>query len=320
MKDRRHYNKNCSRAFWNSLVATFLACTVAFTPTAIRTLKNLNDRLSIGRENYTFEHNPYFGEYEKSNWDLIRQNADGSFILVGEVRNGEYQRRMRKLERNVLDSDENIFPVKRAGKIKNRLGEDLSEMIDDHDGKILDNEEKKILDDDERAILGEVKYFLRPTKYAGQIQDGRNVNVIERNEEAIRKVTAKATYYSSKSASKKTATGVPLRDDRKTAAINERLGWELPCRVRVTNLKNGKSTEVSAIDHGPYAFDTRGNPKYNIIKKYNRKLKIYEDVKVYIPNEDGRFIDLSVKAAEELNMLKDGVVPVEIEYLGRLVK
>ena len=54
-------------------------------------------------------------------------------------------------------------------------------------------------------------------------------------------------------------------------------------RLKVTNKKNGKSIIVTVTDRGPY------------IK--------------------GRIVDLSVAAAKEIDMLRSGVAPVEIEVL-----
>jgi rare lipoprotein A len=54
--------------------------------------------------------------------------------------------------------------------------------------------------------------------------------------------------------------------------------------VLVENLKNGRKVKVRINDRGPFI--------------------------------EGRIIDLSRKAAEELDMVRDGVVPVRIEILN----
>jgi rare lipoprotein A len=57
----------------------------------------------------------------------------------------------------------------------------------------------------------------------------------------------------------------------------------LASRVRVTNLENGKTIEVRVNDRGPYV--------------------------------DGRVLDLSAKAAEQLDMKRQGLARVRIEKL-----
>ena len=56
-------------------------------------------------------------------------------------------------------------------------------------------------------------------------------------------------------------------------------------RVRVTNLKNGRSVVVRINDRGP--------------------------------NKAGRIIDLSTRAARELGMLTDGVAQVRVQVVGK---
>ncbi len=56
-------------------------------------------------------------------------------------------------------------------------------------------------------------------------------------------------------------------------------------RVKVTNLQNGRSTVVRITDRGPFVGD--------------------------------RVIDLSRAAAQQLNAIRAGVIPVQVEVLGR---
>ena len=90
-----------------------------------------------------------------------------------------------------------------------------------------------------------------------------------------------ASWYGAKHHGRKTASGERFDQNALTAAHRT-----LPfgTRVRVTNLRNDKSVVVRINDRGPYA------------KK--------------------RIIDLSKKAAEQLDMLRDGVVPVRVERLA----
>ena len=88
----------------------------------------------------------------------------------------------------------------------------------------------------------------------------------------------KASYYGARHQGKRTASGERFDQNQLTAAHRT-----LPfgSRVRVTNLNNDKSVLVRINDRGPYA--------------------------------RSRLIDLSQKAAEQLDMLRAGVVPVRVE-------
>lgn len=90
-----------------------------------------------------------------------------------------------------------------------------------------------------------------------------------------------ASYYGARHHGNKTASGERFDQHALTAAHRS-----LPfgSRVQVTNLRNDKRVVVRINDRGPYA------------KK--------------------RIIDLSQKAAEQLDMLRDGVVPVRVEQLA----
>jgi rare lipoprotein A len=93
----------------------------------------------------------------------------------------------------------------------------------------------------------------------------------------------KASYYYGRWIGRKTANGEIYRAADVTAAHKT-----LPFNsmVRVTNLKNGKSVIVRINNRGPY------------IK--------------------GRIIDLSLVAAQKIEMTTAGVVPVKVEVLRRI--
>ena len=93
----------------------------------------------------------------------------------------------------------------------------------------------------------------------------------------------KASYYFGRWIGRKTANGEIYRAKDITAAHKT-----LPFNTmaRVTNLKNGKSVIVRINNRGPY------------IK--------------------GRIIDLSLVAAQQIEMTKAGVVPVRVEVLRRI--
>lgn len=88
-----------------------------------------------------------------------------------------------------------------------------------------------------------------------------------------------ASYYAGKFLGRKTANGETFKKNKLTAAHKT-----LPfgTKVKVKNLRNGKTVKVKINDRGPFV--------------------------------KGRDIDLSWKAAKKLGMIKDGVVPVELSY------
>ncbi len=90
-----------------------------------------------------------------------------------------------------------------------------------------------------------------------------------------------ASWYGAQHQGKTTANGEPFDMNALTAAHRK-----LPfgSKVRVTNLDNGRSVIVRINDRGPY--------------------------------RNGRIIDLSRKAAEQLGMLKTGTAPVKIEVIN----
>ncbi len=89
----------------------------------------------------------------------------------------------------------------------------------------------------------------------------------------------KASFYADFFQGRQTSNGETFRQRKLTAAHRT-----LPfgTKVRVKNLRNGKTVKVRINDRGPFV--------------------------------DGRVIDLSRKAARKLGMIDDGVVPVELKY------
>jgi rare lipoprotein A len=90
-----------------------------------------------------------------------------------------------------------------------------------------------------------------------------------------------ASWYGAQHQGKVTASGEPFDMNALTAAHRD-----LPfgSRVRVTNLNNDRSVIVRINDRGPF--------------------------------KGGRIIDVSRKAAVELDMLKAGIAPVRIDVLS----
>jgi rare lipoprotein A len=89
-----------------------------------------------------------------------------------------------------------------------------------------------------------------------------------------------ASWYGSESGNR-TATGSRFRPQNLTAAHKT---LPLPCKVRVTNLHNGRSVDVLVNDRGPF--------------------------------KKGRLIDLSKAAARRIGMR--GLAKVKVEYLSSL--
>jgi peptidoglycan lytic transglycosylase len=87
-----------------------------------------------------------------------------------------------------------------------------------------------------------------------------------------------ASYYAEKYQGKKTASGEPFNKDDLTAASPI---LPMGARATVVDQLNGRSVEVTVNDRGP--------------------------------NVEGRIIDLSKRAAEQLGMTEQGVIPVHVE-------
>ena len=90
----------------------------------------------------------------------------------------------------------------------------------------------------------------------------------------------KASYYGRQFYRKKMANGKHLNPDKHVAASKT---LPLGTVAKVTNLNNGKSDVVTIEDRGPYV--------------------------------KGRIVDVSPKAAEKIDLKKDGVAPVEVKPL-----
>ncbi|GGZ36050.1 hypothetical protein GCM10007049_31700 [Echinicola pacifica] len=88
-----------------------------------------------------------------------------------------------------------------------------------------------------------------------------------------------ASYYADKFKGRPTASGEKYRHGKMTAAHKT---LPLGTKVKVKNLQNGKTVKVRINDRGPFV--------------------------------SGRIIDLSKKAARKLDMVRAGVVPVEIKW------
>jgi rare lipoprotein A len=113
---------------------------------------------------------------------------------------------------------------------------------------------------------------------AAERLDEPNEAQATRDEGPAIKEQGAASIYANKFQGRKTAEGEPFRQNALTAASKT---LPLGAKAKVTNEENGRSVEVKINDRGPYV--------------------------------DGRIIDLSKKAAKELDMEKQGVAPVTVE-------
>ncbi len=90
--------------------------------------------------------------------------------------------------------------------------------------------------------------------------------------------SGKASYYSKKMSGRKTASGERLHHDSLTCAHRT---YPFGTLLKVTNPANGKQIIVRVTDRGPYV--------------------------------RGRIIDLSVRAAQEIGIIAQGIAPVIVE-------
>jgi len=92
--------------------------------------------------------------------------------------------------------------------------------------------------------------------------------------------SGQGSYYADKFAGRATTSGTPYRPGRLTAAHNT-----LPfgTKIKVTNVRNGRSVKVVVNDRGPHV--------------------------------KGRIVDVSKRAARKLGLLDAGVVPVQLKVV-----
>ena len=90
----------------------------------------------------------------------------------------------------------------------------------------------------------------------------------------------KASFYSKKFTGRRTASGERLHHDSLTCAHRT---YPFGTQLKVTNPANGRSVIVRVTDRGPYV--------------------------------RGRIIDLSVKAAQDLGIIAQGIAPADVSHL-----
>jgi rare lipoprotein A len=101
----------------------------------------------------------------------------------------------------------------------------------------------------------------------------------------LERVTGPATFYADKFEGRRTASGIPFRQNQMVAAHR---AYPFGTLLRVTNLRNDRSVNVRVVDRGPFAR----------------------------PRQAARpVIDLSRRAAQQLGFIEAGRAQVRIEVL-----
>lgn len=97
-------------------------------------------------------------------------------------------------------------------------------------------------------------------------------------------VTGGATFYANSFEGRRTASGIPFRQNQMVAAHR---GYPFGTILRVTNLRNNQSVNVRVVDRGPFGASAAR----------------------------GTIIDLSRRAAESLDFINAGRAQVRVEVL-----
>jgi rare lipoprotein A len=99
--------------------------------------------------------------------------------------------------------------------------------------------------------------------------------------EVLQTVTGQATFYANYFEGRRTASGIPFRQNQMVAAHRS---FPFGTVLRVTNTRNNQSVNVRVVDRGPFG-------------------------------GQGTIIDLSRRAAGELGFIQAGRTPVRVEVL-----
>jgi len=104
-------------------------------------------------------------------------------------------------------------------------------------------------------------------------------------ERVLERTRGPATYYADKFEGRRTASGIPFRQNQMVAAHR---AYPFGTVLRVTNTRNDRSVNVKVVDRGPFA-----RPR----------------------GVEAPVIDLSRRAAQQLGFIQAGRAPVQIEVL-----
>lgn len=98
-------------------------------------------------------------------------------------------------------------------------------------------------------------------------------------------VTGEATFYADKFEGRRTASGIPFRQNQMVAAHR---AYPFGTILRVTNTRNDRSVTVRVVDRGPFGSSAKAR---------------------------ATVLDLSRRAAEQLDYISAGRTPVKVEVL-----
>ncbi len=120
--------------------------------------------------------------------------------------------------------------------------------------------------------------------------DANPANIPERlrkalTQEVLETITGDATFYADKFEGRRTASGIPFRQNQMVAAHR---AYPFGTILRVTNLRNDRSVNVRVVDRGPFGATSKARRPV---------------------------IDLSRRAATQLDLIDAGVGRVRIEVL-----
>jgi rare lipoprotein A len=104
-------------------------------------------------------------------------------------------------------------------------------------------------------------------------------------EKALRSVTGEATFYADMFEGRRTASGIPFRQNQMVAAHR---AYPFGTLLRVTNLTNNRAVNVRVVDRGPFGSGARAQRT---------------------------ILDLSRRAAGELGYIQAGRTQVRVEVL-----
>jgi rare lipoprotein A len=165
-----------------------------------------------------------------------------------------------------------------------------------HKQGVIDRSSPRAAAADERHVAREGRTAIRPATRSlailalltlAWLPFGPGPQAAEKRSPEAQKVQkGVATYYAKRFQGRRTASGERL-DQGKMVAAHPSLPFGTI--VRVTNLRNGRSTDVRVVDRGP----AKG------------------------PQRRGVIIDLTQTAARELGFKEQGKTPVRLDILGR---
>lgn len=117
-----------------------------------------------------------------------------------------------------------------------------------------------------------------PENVPGEIRQALSEGVLE-------SVSGGATFYADKFEGRRTASGIPFRQNQMVAAHPS---YPFGTVLRVTNERNGKSVNVRVVDRGPFGAAAK---------------------------KHATVVDLSRRAAEQLDFIRAGRAQVRVEVL-----